>query len=426
MGAFCHRCLCAEQDDIEGFIAPAVGAGLRPELSVKDSRVHQSEEEKSLLSSSDEDNSTGRKGRFVTAFEGPLKQHDECDMNDPEEFLRFFDCESQSSKPPAVRNQQEPSRRRVRTQSIAHFRRNLGDIRRGDEALQAVVSQPLPYFQAATVGRRSTEQQRQDSAVDAVMALAKESWESKPDENGDLRNLDTQARTFRELAKLLQPSAALRVLTSCKGDIAKAARCFEKSIDMQLEDRLTLMSRECKTTCNFCILGYDLEGMPVMLLSMSSIKGPVADMKDQVILALQGAAELAGDTGQFSLVIDMKGFQAHSHFNKSLCTELAERMTSIHCSRLKMALLVDWSRTMRVIWCVVQNFLSERSRKKTAFVSESEALELCRHDFEAECVERITSAFATARTQDSPADALIAQASKWALDAAPFSGVNNM
>mmetsp|Transcript_20772 Transcript_20772/g.44758 ORF Transcript_20772/g.44758 Transcript_20772/m.44758 type:complete len:595 (-) Transcript_20772:112-1896(-) len=172
---------------------------------------------------------------------------------------------------------------------------------------------------------------------------------------------------------------ASRVLRSANGDVTKAVDSFLFSLRWRQEHEELLVHRVLPFAppCDVRILGQDKDGRSIVYFCAGTQTSGVSDVFQQFATVMEASIERnLGRAGacRSILILDCSGFGLWHNSRPYGLKECAKVLATVYSERMHRILLVDMLKVCGFLWELASPFISERTRKKLAFVTSEEAL----------------------------------------------------
>lgn len=218
---------------------------------------------------------------------------------------------------------------------------------------------------------------------------------------------------FPELDEWTTPSSVLRMLGAQDNDVNISIEVLMQAIELRILGRNLYKEMKCSVHCDMHVVARDKLNRPTIYICAGSQVDPLLYLKDQILLCFEAAVNLCDDkNGQFTLVMDMRGFSARLNANPMSIRVLSDHLGTIYADRLAKIIVVDFSAVIQGIWMLVKPLLREKTRKKIAFVSRRKAEAMISEDWDADNHAKICDAFEINRSGSSTASERLAHAER--------------
>mmetsp|Transcript_117024 Transcript_117024/g.342752 ORF Transcript_117024/g.342752 Transcript_117024/m.342752 type:complete len:371 (-) Transcript_117024:147-1259(-) len=319
-------------------------------------------------------------------------------VNDPDDFLTFFDCVEGDEAP-----QDQVSVRRTGSFEVVSLRKPTWQALGGGRADAVQCAQ---HLEAVPESPCAAAEPVDEDAVHRVAGSTRERWLDRSS-GGDLdEELCQRLRQgFPELEEWTAPSTVRRMLRAACGDEAQAAEILDKAINCRVRRRVLFQTMRCPLTCDARVIGMDLQRRPVVYINTSSQIAPLSEMLPQLFLSFEAAVRIGHPEGQIVLIADMTGLKVRLNMDRHAVREFSDSFGTVFADRLNFILVVDFSFVAQTLWSLCQPFMSERTRSKIQFVNEEQARRACRERLTRGTCERALSALDIYRdTTSTPAE----------------------
>merc|ERR1719401_1242610 len=98
---------------------------------------------------------------------------------------------------------------------------------------------------------------------------------------------------------------------------------------------------------------------------------------------------------------DMTGASVKLNMDLQAIKECTDLLGTVYAECLNMIIIVDFSWAAQALWSMLKPMLAEATKNKFAFVSESEARQMCKGLYPQDVYERICSSFDMARNSSA-------------------------
>mmetsp|Transcript_16132 Transcript_16132/g.48633 ORF Transcript_16132/g.48633 Transcript_16132/m.48633 type:complete len:338 (+) Transcript_16132:46-1059(+) len=188
-------------------------------------------------------------------------------------------------------------------------------------------------------------------------------------------------------------SAANRMLQANNVDVQKAVEMFVQALEMRARYRDLLQTMRCQTCCDIRVFGRDVEERPVIYMCARSLNVPIGRIREQFMVTFEAACRATSKQGRVLFIVDMFGMRPHLYADFHAVKDLADTLGTVFCERIYRIVVVDFSRAAQAAWWMLKPMLTQKTRDKFAFLSNSRAREHCREMFSPGSYEQLCKTF---------------------------------
>lgn len=229
----------------------------------------------------------------------------------------------------------------------------------------------------------------------AVLESTREEWCKK------VVDLDVVLRKDCPELQWATIPAARRFLKANIGQKKMAVKMFVQALELRFRDRKLYQTMRCEARSDVRVMGLDLEGHPVIYMCARSQTQPLHMLRDQIILTLEAACKLVSEMGKIAFVFDMHGLQPRLSMNITTLKDLSDVLGTVYAERICRVTVVDFSRPAQTLWWMLKPLMTETTKKKFAFVRESQARDTFRKQLGQQLYERVCRTFEINRDPNS-------------------------
>jgi hypothetical protein len=193
--------------------------------------------------------------------------------------------------------------------------------------------------------------------------------------------------------KWAKPSVARRMLRANLDNGKNAVAMFVQALDFRAQHRRLFQTMSIEAKTDMRVMARDKENRPVVYMCFGSQTAPVREIRDELMVTFEKAARLAGHDGQMSFIVDMHGHKPYLNCNPTAIKEISDILGTVFAERICRVWIVDFARAAQVCWMLLKPLLMPATREKFAFINRDKALELCREQFDAPTVEKVSDTF---------------------------------
>jgi len=210
------------------------------------------------------------------------------------------------------------------------------------------------------------------------------------------------------------------MLRATAGDEVQALSLLLKALEMRVHNRELLRCRECQVVNDARVVGRDRQDHPTILMSAKAQAASIKELRDQLVLAYEAGCEQTTEEGTIIIIADMLGFRPSLNCDMFALKDLSDTLGSVYADRLHQIVVVDFSWAAQIVWRLIKPMMSERTKKKFAFLSEKEAKAMVRQQFDDASCQRICDSFDMNRDPDNTWEDLMLHARRTAVGDMPL------